>query len=105
MQNACDKMLYDGDTKFSYKACQWVEAESKKLGEHIHNKMCGHGGERQVYCKWTDHEGETQTGIFQSMGMSRRLVLCINIMGASGTGADVRKIGVRDRWIDSLQPN
>ena len=43
-----EKVLYGGDTKFSYTACQWIEAEAVKIGKHIHHKMCGHGGERMV---------------------------------------------------------
>ena len=41
-------MFYGGDTKFSYTACQWIEAQAIETGKHIHHKMCGHGGERMV---------------------------------------------------------
>ena len=38
-------MFYAGDKKFSYTACQWIEAEAVKIGKLIHHKICGHGGE------------------------------------------------------------
>ena len=31
---------------FSYKACRWIENQSKIIGKHIHHGLCGHGGER-----------------------------------------------------------
>ena len=46
--NSSEKVFYAGDTKFSYIACQWIEAQAIKTGEQIHHKMCGHGGERMV---------------------------------------------------------
>ena len=46
--NSSEKVLYSGDTKFSYTACQWIEAQAMETGKHIHHKMCGHGGERMV---------------------------------------------------------
>ena len=39
--NSSEKVFYGGDTKFSYTACQWIEAEAEKIGKHIHHKMCG----------------------------------------------------------------
>ena len=42
------EVFYGGDTKFSYAACQWIEAQAIETGKHIHHKMCGHGGERMV---------------------------------------------------------
>ena len=36
-------MFYGGDTKFSYIACHWIEAQAMKIGKHIHHKMYGHG--------------------------------------------------------------
>ena len=41
-------MFHGGDTKFSYTACQWIEAQAMEVGKHIHHKMCKHGGERMV---------------------------------------------------------
>ena len=46
--NSSEKVFYDGDTKFSYAACQWIEAQAMETGKHIHHKMRGHGGERMV---------------------------------------------------------
>ena len=34
--------------KFSYTACQWIEAQAIETGKYIHHKTCGHGGERMV---------------------------------------------------------
>ena len=41
-------MFYGGDTKFSSGGCQWIEAQVMERDKHIHQKMCGHGGERMV---------------------------------------------------------
>ena len=41
-------MLYGSDTKFRYTAAQWIQVESVKKGDHIHQKMCGHGGKRMM---------------------------------------------------------
>ena len=46
--NSSEKVFYGVDTKFSYAACQWIDAEAVKIGKHIHHKMCGHGEERMV---------------------------------------------------------
>ena len=42
------KVFHGGDTKFSYAACQWIEAQVMETGKHIHHKMCGLGGERMM---------------------------------------------------------
>ena len=41
-------MFYGGDTKYSYTACQWIEAQNVKIGKHIHQKMCERGEECMV---------------------------------------------------------
>ena len=46
--NSSEKVFYDGNIKFSYTACQWIEAQAIETGKHIHHKMCGHGGKRMV---------------------------------------------------------
>ena len=46
--NSSEKMFYGGDTKYSYTACQWIEAQDVKIGKHIHQKMCERGEERMV---------------------------------------------------------
>jgi len=58
--SASNNVFYGGDTKFSYAACQWIEAESQKLGKHIHHKMCGHGGEREVMVVIENEKGEAK---------------------------------------------
>ena len=55
-----DNVFYGGDTGFSYAACQWIEAESEKLGKHIHHKMCGHGGEREVTVMIENADGKEE---------------------------------------------
>ena len=56
--NSSEKVFNGGDTKFSFAACQWIEAESVKLKKHIHHKFCGHGGERNVTVWIEDNEGK-----------------------------------------------
>ena len=36
--NSSEKVLYGGDTKFSYTACQWIETQSIETGKHINHK-------------------------------------------------------------------
>ena len=57
-------MLYGGDTKFSYTACQWIDAEAVKIGKHIHHKMCGLGGERMVKVWVLNDKGEKEPVTF-----------------------------------------
>ena len=38
--NSSEKVFYGGDTKFSYTACQWIEAQTIETGKHIHHKKC-----------------------------------------------------------------
>ena len=46
--NSSEEVFYDGETKFSYAACQWIEAQTIEAGKNIRHKMCGHGRERMV---------------------------------------------------------
>ena len=46
--NSSEKVFYGGNIKFSYTACQWIEAHAIETGKHIHHKMCGNGGKRMV---------------------------------------------------------
>ena len=46
--NSSEKVFYGGETKSSYTACQWIEAQAIETGKHIHHKMYGYGGERMV---------------------------------------------------------
>ena len=56
--NSLEKVFYGGETGFSYSACQWIEHMSEETGRHIHHKMCGHGGERQVTVWYLNSKGE-----------------------------------------------
>ena len=56
--NSSEKVFYGGETGFSYSACQWIAHMSEKTGRHIHHKMCGHGGERQVTVWYLNSKGE-----------------------------------------------
>ena len=56
--NSSEKVLYGGETGFSYSACQWIEHMSEKTGRHTHHKMCGHGAERQVTAWYLNSNGE-----------------------------------------------
>ena len=46
--NSSEKVLYGGDTKFSYTVCQWIETQTMETDKHIHHKIHGHGGEPMV---------------------------------------------------------
>ena len=46
--NNSEKVFYGGNTQISYKACRWLDEQSKITGKHIHHALCGHGGERCV---------------------------------------------------------
>ena len=46
--NSSKKVFHGGDTKFSYTACQWIEAKAVKIGKDFHHKICDHSGERTV---------------------------------------------------------
>ena len=78
--NSSDKVFHGGDTKFSYTACQWIEAEFVKIGKHIHHKMCGHGGKRTVKIWVLDHKGEKTLAYFQLMVMNLRLTQYTSII-------------------------
>ena len=62
--NLPEKVFYGGDTKFSYTACQWIEAQAIETGKHIHHKMCGHGGERMVKVWVLNDKGEKEPVTF-----------------------------------------
>ena len=63
-------MFCGGDTKFSYTACQWIEAEAIEAGKHIHHQTCGHGGERMVTVWVLSDKGEKEPVSFWSMDMN-----------------------------------
>ena len=62
--NSSEKVLYGGDTKFSYTTCQWFEAQAIETGKNIHHKMCRHGGERMVTVWILNDKGEKEPARF-----------------------------------------
>ena len=68
-------MFYDGDTKFSYTAGQWIEAQAIETGKRIHHKMCGHGGERMVKVWILNDKGKKTPVPFGLMDMNLKLAL------------------------------
>ena len=62
--NSSKKVFYGGDTKFSYTACQWIEAQAIETGKYIHHKMCGHGGERMVKVGVLNEKNEKELASF-----------------------------------------
>ena len=61
-------MFFGSDTKFSYTACQWIEAQAIEAGKHIHHKMCGYGGERMVKVWVLNDKGEKEPVTFSVDG-------------------------------------
>ena len=57
-------MFYGGDTKFSYTACQCIEAEAIETGKHIRHKMCGHGAVHMVETKVLNGKGKKEPTSF-----------------------------------------
>ena len=57
-------MFYGGDTKFIYIACQWIEEWAMEAGKHIHQKMCGHGGEHMVKVWVLNDKGKKEPASF-----------------------------------------
>ena len=62
--NSSEKVFYGGDTKPSYTACQWIEAQAIETGKRIHQKMCGHGGECMVKVWVLNDKGEKEPVTF-----------------------------------------
>ena len=62
ISSSSEKVFYDGDTKFSYTACQWIEARAIGTGKHIHHKICGHGGECMVNV-WVLNDKDQKTPV------------------------------------------
>ena len=58
--NSSEEVFYGGDTKLSYTACQWIEAQATETGKHIHHKMSGHVGERMVMVWVSNNIGEKE---------------------------------------------
>ena len=60
--NSSEEVFYDGDTKFSYTACQWIEAQTIEAGKNICHKMCGHGRESMMKV-WVENEKGKKTPV------------------------------------------
>ena len=73
--NLPEKVFYDGDTKFSYTAGQWIEAQDIETGKCIHHKMCGHGGEPMVKVWVLNDKGKKTPVPFGLMDMNLKLAL------------------------------
>ena len=81
--NSSEKVFYGGDTKFSYTACQWIEAQAIEAGKHIHHKLCGRCGERMVTV-WVNDKGEKEAASFSLMDMSLKPTQYINFTDVIG---------------------
>ena len=62
--SSSEKVFHGGDTKFSYTACQWIEAQGIETSKHIHHKMCVHDGERMVTVWVLNDKGEKEPVFF-----------------------------------------
>ena len=96
-----EKVFYGGDTKFSYTACQWIEAQSIETGKYIHYKICGHGGERMAKAWVLNDKGKKKhLCIFWLMDMNLKLTQCINFMDIIGMGIHGQRIVQKDNKRD-----
>ena len=84
--NASEKVLYGGDTKCSYIACQWIEAQAIEPGKHIHQKMCVLGGERMVTVWVLNAKDEKEPVSFLVDGYQPKTNTCTNFTDAIGMG-------------------
>ena len=48
IMNATEKVFFGRNTQFSWKACRWIEHQSKLIGQHIHHALRSHRGESCV---------------------------------------------------------
>ena len=46
-ETAYQRAFY-GKRAFAGKALRWMEHEARRRGVHIHQQMCGHGGEKVI---------------------------------------------------------
>ena len=86
--NSSEKVLCGGETKFSYTACWWIEAQAIEAGKHIHHKMCGNGGERMVIVWVLNDESEKEPASFCLMDMNLKPTQYISFMNVIGMGID-----------------
>ena len=87
-----DKVFYGGNTHFSYAGCQWIEAQSEKIGKHIHHALCCHGEERVVPIFVKTVDGKDVIFIKVDGYEPESKTVYISSMGVNGTDASVRKI-------------
>ena len=84
--NSLEKVFYSEDSKFSYIACIWIEAQAIETGKYFHQKMCGHSGERMVTVWVLNDEGKKNKHLFWMMDMNLKRTQCINFMDVIGMG-------------------
>ena len=58
IMNSTERVFYGGSQNYSYRACQWIEKQSEKIGHHRHHALCGHGGKIQVTVLIENYKGE-----------------------------------------------
>ena len=104
--NSSEKVLYGGEKGFSYSACQWIEHMSEKTGRHIHHKMCGHGGERQVTVWWfLNSNGKRDYTTFPVDGYEPETRTVYQFHGCKWHGHTCikdRTSSQRERYLDTL---
>ena len=87
--NSSEKVFHGGDKKFSYTACQWIEAQATETGKHIHPKMCEDSGERMVKVWVLNDKNEKKPLVFCLMNMNLKPTQYINFMDVIGMGIHV----------------
>ena len=75
--NSLEKVFYSEDSIFSYTACIWIEAQAIETGKYIHQKMCGHSGERMVTVWVLNDKGKKNKHLFWMMDMNLKRTQCI----------------------------
>ena len=103
--NSSEKVFYGGETGFSYSACQWLEHMSEKTGRHIHHKMCGHGGERQVTVWYLNSNGKRDYTTYPADGYEPETRTVYQFHGCKWHGHNCikdRTSSQRERYLDTL---
>ena len=103
--NSSEKVFYGGETGFSYSACQWIEHMSGKTGRHIHHKMCGHGGERQVTVWYLNSNGKRDYTTYPVDGYEPETRTVYQFHGCKWHGHNCikdRTSSQRERYLDTL---
>ena len=89
--NSSENVLYDGNTKFSSTACQWIEAQAMETGKHIHHKMYGHGGKRMVKVWVLNNKGKKAPVTFLDNGYESETNTVYSFHGCHWHGHICRK--------------